>query len=376
LLWLRGEITRKRVIGEVRNVIEKQSHQTKKIPVAMMENEKKTTEERKIREPYNKDGYDVHPPVHSMPPNYYPPQPPYYPPQPTYYPPPSPLHPLLRPIPKKCSKAPWIVVLLLLGVIFYLSGYIVSEEDNSELERIAMENDKLRAENANLTKNNSSLSWENFLLNLENGVVKLQKEEFEYWLSVRGGFEPEKHGHLFLTPEDENVETKMKEVLGDDADGDLSWDDMRTIDRWVYDNIEYNHDTPLAYPNWTGEEAHEECWLFPAETLEYERGDCEDHAFLALSMFYAEEKVGWAYAASVTFEDESRHMAIFLNVEGDKLSILDPTASWDNHYSDTESDKLEEYGNHYGKDVSKVDYIFNQNTYKEFDTLQEFYDDF
>jgi len=255
-------------------------------------------------------------------------------------------------------------------------GYIVSEEENTDTERIEAENEELRTENKDLRANNTRLILENFVLGVENEVLKSQNDEFKYWLKIRGGFEPEKHGTLFLTPEDENVKAKAKEVLDNNADGDLSWDDMKTIDRWVYDNIEYNYDTPLPYPNLTGGDAHEECWLFPMETLEYGRGDCEDHALLALSMFYAEEEVGWAYAATVTFEDESRHMVIVLNVAEDKMSIFDPTNQWDNYSSALEPDKLEEYGEYCGKDVAKVDYIFNGNTYEEFDTLQEFYEYF
>jgi len=292
---------------------------------------------------------------------------------------------------EKKSSAPWILVLLLVAIILssgaYVSGltnYYESrlEEKNTVTEELSTENEELKSENENLTEKNIELGIENLVLILNNSVqnsknANLEKEnaEFKAWLNARGALNREKYGHWFLTPDDEDVKSTMKEILGNDADGALSWDDRRKLDRWVYDNIEYNHDTPLAYPDWTGEDARKECWLFPNETLKYRRGDCEDHALLALSMFYAEE-VTAAWAASVTFEDNSRHMVIFINVVDDQMSILDPTNSWENYFSGSEPDKLEQYGDHWGMDVIEVNYIFNQSTFKSFATLQEFYDYF
>ncbi|MDD5502271.1 MAG: transglutaminase-like domain-containing protein [Candidatus Thermoplasmatota archaeon] len=183
----------------------------------------------------------------------------------------------------------------------------------------------------------------------------------------------------FITPADSNVTSKTRQVLGHPGDGDLSWSDMSKINDWVGTNIKYNNDTYVGRP---GELKNgSECWLFPNETLALGYGDCEDHALLMMSMCNAEQGIGWIWAAEVTIGNTdgttSGHMLVFVNVDGDKVYIYDPTVAggWDSGTARSEQDALDHYKNSLsGISSIKVDTVFNQTERRDFESNQEFFD--
>jgi len=69
-------------------------------------------------------------------------------------------------------------------------------------------------------------------------------------------------------------------------------------------------------------------WQTPSQTLELERGDCEDMAILLTSMirFYNNEQY-WVECVRIT-----DHIALYLPVEGGKICILDPAGKCTTNY--------------------------------------------
>ena len=189
----------------------------------------------------------------------------------------------------------------------------------------------------------------------------------------------EKRG--FLTPDDMAIKTKAASILGGAYDNDLSTHEVYEINNWVYDNIDYNNDV------YVGEKGHigKECWQYPSETLSLGYGDCEDKALLVASLCLAQEKVNWLYCAEVELTKDGRkshHMCIFVNVEGDKLHIFDPSfqnkdfpydGGWRNTESRIESSALDEYRKENGYDSVRVMAVFNLNIYKTFSSNEDFY---
>ena len=186
---------------------------------------------------------------------------------------------------------------------------------------------------------------------------------------------------LFITPDDSSVISKTRNILGHYSDGDLSWDDMKDINNWVGNNINYNHDTFIGQ--------RRNCYQYPSETLDLGWGDCEDHAVLMVSLCKVEESVNWMYCAIIKFvknNEDYYHACVFVNVADDKLFIFDPTdkPSWYEFWTDVwhssssklEPDALNEYRLELGASLIQVLKIFNDNMYHNFDSNQEFYDFF
>ncbi len=185
----------------------------------------------------------------------------------------------------------------------------------------------------------------------------------------------------FITPDDDSVKTKTASILGSKFDGDLSTHEVKDLNDWIYENIDYNYDVYVGYKNNIGTE----CWQYPSETLSLGRGDCEDKALLLVSMCLSQEKVGWLYVAEVELTkdgDKMQHVCVFVNVEGDKMHIFDPTwrntdfpydGGWRNTESRIESSALDEYRKENGFDSIRVKSVFNMNIYKSFNNNEEFY---
>jgi len=185
----------------------------------------------------------------------------------------------------------------------------------------------------------------------------------------------------FITPDDNSIKTKTASILGSKFDGDLSLHEVRDLNDWVFEHIDYNYDI------YVGKKGHigEECWQYPNETLKLGHGDCEDKALLLASMCLSQQKVGWLYCAEVELTkngEKMGHVCIFINVEGDKLYIVDPTwrntdfpydGGWHSTEARIESSALDEYRKENDFDSIRVKSVFNMNIYKSFSNNEDFY---
>jgi len=179
-----------------------------------------------------------------------------------------------------------------------------------------------------------------------------------------------KYAQKFITPTDSKVKSKVKEILGSSYNGKLTWDDMNKIYNWVHNNIKYNSDTDDSASKGN---AWGECWLYPSETLNKKKGDCEDQTLLFVSLCLAEENAGWIFCAELDV-DGNGHMVAFINAEGDKMNIYDPTNGYKSPYSMSESNAISAYKSAAGYSSVRVKVVINQGYYKTFSSNQEFYD--
>jgi len=178
----------------------------------------------------------------------------------------------------------------------------------------------------------------------------------------------------FITPEEPKVVSAKNNIIS--SDNNLSWEDMNTINEWVYNNVKYNNDTFIDYN--TGS-FFEEFWEYPNETLQNGFGDCEEHANLMVSLSKAEEDVGYlwcAYVTLVTGSVEEGHICVFVNVDGDRMYIYDPTWNWHSGSSESEQSSLNQYITENGFDEIIVNAIYDEQNYYSFANNQEFFDFF
>jgi hypothetical protein len=146
---------------------------------------------------------------------------------------------------------------------------------------------------------------------------------------------------------------------------------MRAICQWVGVNIVYNYDT------FNGDTQHS--YQYPTETLTLKRGDCEDHAVLMVSMCKAEKSSLAMWCAEVSYikntGETAYHVLVFVRVTGNKLYIFEPTSSNGWHSSESMSGSLAIQEYEQWKDCSQftVHKIFDENSYKEFNSNQEFF---
>ena len=212
---------------------------------------------------------------------------------------------------------------------------------------------------------------------LETGYYALD-EEYEFYkeqIEVRYG--DGGNCKKFITPDNIHVIGRTKLVLGHLSDGDLSWEDKIKINDWVYNTIEYNHDTFIG--------DRRNCYFYPSETLDLGYGDCEDQAALMASMCKAEEDVSWVYCASVSYIKNGErvgHVFVINNIVDDQMYIFDQTHSdaggggWHSSSSMSEPEAISEYESAFGYSSLKIQKIFNEDMYHTFSSNQEFYDYF
>ncbi len=211
---------------------------------------------------------------------------------------------------------------------------------------------------------------ESTISSLKDDIRDLENENSEWWYIY--GLRTGEYPYDLVTPDDPTIVWRSGQILGADADGDLTWNDMYKINDWVYTNIDYSNDpyttNPYNYGEW-------EYWQTPEETLDRGEGDCDDQANLALSLMLAEENAGWLWGAIVVFGGASGHVGIFVNVVGDLMYVLDPTWGWRSSTSQSKPLALDEWANQggYGS-VTKVAELFSDTSSEKFDTLQDFYD--
>ena len=224
------------------------------------------------------------------------------------------------------------------------------------------------------------MCWISFFrqFSLQNNYNALQSsfDSYKKTVEVRSGNGADCQG--FITPNNPSVISATMSALGHSSDGDLSWDDMITINNYVGNNIKYNHDT------FNGN--NEECWLYPSETLSRKYGDCEDHALLMVSMCKAEGNAPWLWCAEIRLSDGKGHVCVFVKVEGGKLFIFEPTSqpeyffgwmihgSWNSGTSKSVDQAIQQYESEYLGRTLTVKKIFNEQTYHTFNSNQEFID--
>jgi predicted transglutaminase-like cysteine proteinase len=207
-------------------------------------------------------------------------------------------------------------------------------------------------------------------LERDNVIQALEEEnaEWRYIYEMRAG----EHPSALVTPDDPVVVSKSAEILDANADGELTWSDIYSINNWVFYNIHYSYDPHLTNPDGYGQRDY---WQKPAETLDRGEGDCDDQANLALSLMLAEENVEWLYGASVLFGGGYAHIGIFADISADRLFILDPTWGWASTNNQGESLALQEYADRGDyEDVTLIMEVYWATGSEEFYTLEEFYD--
>jgi len=211
---------------------------------------------------------------------------------------------------------------------------------------------------------------ESMISSLKDDIRDLEDEDSEWWYIYR--LRTGEYPYDLVTPDDPTIISKSSQVLGADADGELTWNDMFKINDWVHTNIDYSYDPYITNPHNYGEWDY---WQTPEETLDRGEGDCDDQANLALSLMLAEENVGWLWGAITVFGGASGHVGIFVNVVDDQMSVLDPTGGWRSPTSQSEPLALDEWASRggYGS-VTRVLELYSDTGSEKFDTLQEFYD--
>lgn len=287
--------------------------------------------------------------------------------------------------PRRASAVLGVALTVMIVITALLAAALVAAMDeNARLEDEYEDFDRtkrtLENEIAALQGNNTGLEeqmtyledeidyLESIIASLQGNTSDLEDELAEWWYiyGLRTGQYPQD----LVTPDDPTMISESAQILGADADGDLTWDDMYAINDWVYDNILYSNDPYITNPY---NASQQDYWQTPVETLDRGEGDCEDLANLALSLMLAEENVPWLWGARVVFSGGGGHVAIFVNVENDQMSVLDPTWGWASPSSTAETDALDEWagqGGHAG--VSWVLKAYSSLGVEEFETLQEF----
>lgn len=225
---------------------------------------------------------------------------------------------------------------------------------------------------------------------------KLQKEFSELdetFYNYRKGVETRwglgKDAMVFVTPKDPAVVNKTKEILKSNYNDILTADDIRVLYEWVRDRIQnhsgYNNDTPVASPmfydpitkeNISGDIRWDN-FLYPNETLERGKGDCEDWANLLLSTFLSEQNNSKAVIFEIEFTDKSGHVSVVVKNELGNACILDPTGDYISDTYHQIGDEFRTYKDQWLKssklEISKIYAVYSDRVYREFNNTQEFF---
>ena len=281
-----------------------------------------------------------------------------------------------------------ITVIVILLLVVSVIGVFVFEENKliaiqNEYDSLENTYNSLQSEHNSLTDNYNKLqttysSLQTKYNSLQSSYNALQSSFNSYKNTVEVRYGEGADCKKFITPNHPSVISATTTALKHSSDGDLSWDDMKTINNWVGANIKYNHDT------FNGN--YEECWLYPSETLSRGYGDCEDHALLMVSMCKAEGPAPWLWCSIIKLQDGGAHMCVFVKVVGGELFIFDPTdrpqyffgwlirEAWNSGTSKPVYQALQQYQNEcYNGQTITVLKIFNEETYYTFNSNQEFY---
>jgi len=140
----------------------------------------------------------------------------------------------------------------------------------------------------------------------------------------------------FVTPQDSSVIVPVLDITGgwsNTSDWNEFWDDVKAMYQWVVDNIEYRYDglyPVLPYDPSGGVSYSTEMWQFANETLDLQKGDCEDQAILLCSLIRSYCSLNWIECIGIS-SSTSAHLAVQILVSGDKLVIFDPAGNYYSH---------------------------------------------
>jgi predicted transglutaminase-like cysteine proteinase len=219
----------------------------------------------------------------------------------------------------------------------------------------------------NLQLNFTNLTNENIILQRNYSALELiyNEQTLPEVRFGRGG-----DATLFITPKNPEVIEQTKEILGNQSDGNLTIQDIRTIHTWIVDNSFYKPDN-YENANYT------EFYRYPNETLEKHYGDCEDFAILMVSMCKSEQNVPWLWCARVGFYQNNKyngHVIVLAKTDDKNYYIFDITLNWKSNASDYIYDALErDYASYLRVHYVDVYFIFNENTYRRYDDISEFF---
>jgi len=218
---------------------------------------------------------------------------------------------------------------------------------------------------------------------LNNSYNSLQSDFTSYKQKVEIRYGWGKNATHFVTPNNPDVIAYKNDILSlyeTPSDGILSWDDIDAIFDWIWWDTWYNYDT---YIDTSTGYFYGEFWQYPNETLAniedvygwFSLGDCEDFTVLMASLCKAEENVNTVWCAEVTLINNSieyPHACIFVD-DGNLMRIYDPTNNYTSGGGLSEQVALHQYTVWWGVDSIRVDAIFNENQYIEFNSNIEFF---
>ncbi len=194
----------------------------------------------------------------------------------------------------------------------------------------------------------------------------------------------------FITPDDPDVQDLLETILGDDADGDLTWSDMNKIYDFINDNKDYSYDPYMYYPTLHLNDSVDyynfpEFWSYPNETIKgYNEngvfaGDCEDFTNLLISLLFAEQPTN-NFTFGITLDTDpynegGGHATCFIRTTGNDIYIYDIAGNYKDGNKGSAEDTLEDYAynwNWYGEvDIWST---YNPHCYKDFEDNDEFFD--
>lgn len=197
---------------------------------------------------------------------------------------------------------------------------------NSQIEGLQTQNDDLTLEIAilNFEMANLQLAYNNYVIAYQNLRDIINQRSMHSNISD------------FITPQDPEVTFTVYSITGgwsDTSDWNEFWIDVKALYTWIRTNIEYRSDglSPVLPFNPSNDLYFSaEMWQFPNETLELEKGDCEDQAILLCSMIRCYTDMQYAAECVWITSSTAGHVAVQLPVSGNKLVIFDPAG---NYYS-------------------------------------------
>ncbi len=259
---------------------------------------------------------------------------------------------------------------------------------NANIADLEDENEELAADKSELAADLDDANYTILSLNSIIDIMDYNYSEIIAFIDMRFGW-AEEDAKQFVTPYDETVGDLVDWLVYpfDSGDWTRAWNDMKYMYSWVRSNIEYSYDSPLPVLPLDLLEGGEidwfrEFWQYPAETIYWGTGDCEDQALLLTSMIknYGEGNT-YAYCIGIS-NGESGHLAVCLPVVGDYMVIFDPaggyfTNSWGeiNTHKPIE-EELNNWLNWWSADIpgAQVTMLFDDEYYWEFDNNNEFVD--
>jgi predicted nucleic acid-binding Zn-ribbon protein len=199
---------------------------------------------------------------------------------------------------------------------------------NSQIAGLQTQNDDLASE---ITTLNSEmvflqLAYDNFVAAYQNLREIINQRSMHSNISD------------FITPQDPEVISTVYSVTGgwsDTSDLNEFWTDVKALYIWIRTNIEYRSDglSPVLPFNPSNDLYYSaEMWQFPNETLELEKGDCEDQAILLCSMIRCYSDMDFPAECVWITSSIVSHVGVQIPVSGDELVIFDPAGDY---YSST-----------------------------------------